>query len=178
MKKLSLAFSLLSTLAFAGTALADQDRGRAPIVDHRPVQAPIVVQHHSIIAAPIAVADAGLRMQAKRPGGMQDRWQLLSSQTAPRRRGTLTVTLPARGDLDQLKLIANQRGLDIVAVELTYARGRKEIVKPARDGSVSIDLAPGKLRSISVRYVNRGAGPGATIQVMGKDGDRGPARGR
>lgn len=162
MKKLSIALTLLSSLAFAGTAFADhgprRDRGdadgRAPIVDHRlddarfgqPMPGPSLKQH-----------------------GLAGRWQLVTAQATPFRRGTFSVALPMRASYDQIKLVSSSRGLDILGVEITYARGRKELVRADRDGVVAIDLGRGKATSIAVRYVNRGAGRGASIQVLAKD---------
>jgi len=184
MKKLTLAFTLLSSLALVGTAAADNDRGRhgddgrAPIVDHRldqpvaPTYAPVFVPP----PAPPAFADRGAQFRPATPA-FAGNWDLLTAMRAPARRGTMMIPLPARGSYDQLKLIASDRGLDIVAIELTYGRGRTEVLRPQADGVISLDLGRGKVRSVAVRYVNRGAGRGAMIKVLAKDDADGGAIG-
>ena len=162
MKKITVVFALLTSLVTAGTAFADRDNGR----DHRGPQAPIVVQ-----PAPVHV-DARPQFA---PGGQ---WDLLANKAAFGRRGTITMNVPRGQSYDQLRLVASDRGLDIVAVELTYARGRTEIVKPARDGMAAIDLGKGNLKQIKVRYLNRGAGRDASIKVLAKDEGRMTFNGR
>ena len=51
------------------------------------------------------------------------------------------------------------------------------MIRPARDGFVGIDLGRGKLKSIKVQYLNRGAGRGASIKVFAKDEGRMTFRG-
>jgi hypothetical protein len=148
MKKLTLAFTLLTSIALAGTALADRDHGRdlrTPIADRRIQEQPRPTFQHQ-----------------------QPRWDVLTTKRASARRGRVTIDVPRMNQLDQLRLIASERGLDIVSIELSYGRGRTEVVQPASDGLVTLDLGRGKLRSIAVRYVNRGAGRDATIKVLGK----------
>ena len=208
MKKLSLALTLLSTLALTGTAFADHDRdrddrGRAPIVDGLAAAGGlVVVEHHGDERGPMQPPGGpGFRGDERGPMqppmgapgfgggpgfpggpmaqhgvGARARWSLLAAEPTPYQRGSITLAVPKRGDLDQLRVVASERGLDIVAVELTYKKGRSELVRPARDGAVTIDLAAGKLKKIEVRYINRGAGPGAAIQVLGKDEARGGLR--
>ena len=169
--KLTLAFSLLTSLALAGTALADGNHdmrgtdGRVLVQDRRtpPIYQP----------APVVVAPPARMFPHAPPIVAQPRWDVLANQATPGRRGTVSIALPARGAYDQLRLVASNNGLDIMAVEISYGRGRSELLKPATDGSVTINLANGKLRSISVRYMNRGAGRfgggrDASIQVLGK----------
>lgn len=66
--------------------------------------------------------------------------------------------------------MSSKRGLPgaIVAIELSYGRGRTELVRPQGDGVVTLAVGRGPLRSIAVRYVNRGGARDATIQVLGK----------
>ncbi len=154
MKKLTLAFALLSTAALAGSAFADDNRG-----DHRDDgRAPIVDGRGSMIDH---------RMDA-RPS-QPPRWELVTTARASGRRGLLTFALAPMTSYDQLRLVGSER-LDIVAVELSYGRGRTVLVQPQADGLVNLDLGRGSPRSIVVRYVNRGRGRGfdATIQMLGK----------
>jgi hypothetical protein len=116
-------------------------------------------------------------------GWNQGRWDTLAVASTPMRRGAIKLAVPARGSYDQLRLVASEPRLDILSVELTYARGRTEVVRPARDGMVAIELGRGKLKSITVRYANLGAGRDAKIRVLAKDDARGngrpgPGRGR
>jgi hypothetical protein len=171
MKKLTLAIALLSSLSLAGTALADGNRGndrsndRAPngtilVTDRRtpPIYQPAPVQPPVIVAPPRAL-----------PAPIATRWDLVTAQRAPARRGAVALALPARASYDQVRVVASDRGLDITAIELTYARGRTLTVRPKADGMISLDLGRGKVTSIVVRYVNRGAGRDATIKVLAKN---------
>ena len=185
MKKITLAFTLLTALATTGTAFADHESngyGRAPVVDHRAAHAPVIEQRDAQAFdghGPVMIRDRrGPGTQAPFVGGPQApafapaRWDLLANRAAFGRRGKLELSLPRGTSYDQLRLVASERGLDILSVELTYARGRKEIVQPARDGLVAIDVGRGKLAKIEVRYVNRGASRGASIKLLGKDDGR------
>ncbi|HVV81570.1 MAG TPA: hypothetical protein VHE35_00780 [Kofleriaceae bacterium] len=170
--KLALALTVLSSLAFAGTALADTNHGRSgfgdrpTLIDHRlpaPAPAPVIVQ------APPVVIQQPVAFQRPIVAG---HWDLLAN-TAASRRGSFTLNVPGHASYDQLRLIASQAGLDIQSVKLTYARGRTELVRPANDGLVNIDLGRGKLKSITVKYTSHGFTRGASIKVMAKD--TGPA---
>lgn len=199
--KLTLAFTLLSSVALAGTALADSNHqgrgtdGRDQTVDHRDELAPAPAYQGAppvVIAsvptargpwvqpaAPVIVTTDrtthGPAFQPTQPTFehappmMAARWDLLASARAVGRRGTLMLPLAAGADYDQLRVVASDRNLDIVAIELTYGRGRTELVRPQGDGAITLDLGRGKVRSIAVRYVSRGrAARDASIQLLAK----------
>lgn len=153
MNKLTAALTLVASLALAGTAVADSAHRRpaaapAPVIVHQPAPAMIA----PAFRAPVAAA----------------RWDRLTTQAAKARRGAFTLQVAPRASYDQLRLIATG-GLEITAVQLTYAGGRTELVKPARDGLVAIEVGRGKLTSISVRYASHGkAARGARIEVLAK----------
>ncbi|HVV81567.1 MAG TPA: hypothetical protein VHE35_00765 [Kofleriaceae bacterium] len=173
--KLALALTVLSSLAFAGTALADTNHGRdgrddrPTLIDHRmpaPAPAPVYVQ-----APPVVIQQPAALVFQHGPI-VASHWNLLAN-AATSRRGSFTINVPGRASYDQLRLVASQAGLDIQSVQLNYARGRSELVRPANDGLVNLDLGRGKLKSITVKYTSHGFTRGASIKVMAKDG--GPA---
>ena len=143
MKKLFLAFALLTTTT-AGTALAD-NRGHS--VDRRVDPTPAQVR-----PAP----------------GHRPAWSLISTTRAVARRGTISVALPRTGRYEELMLTPSDQRLDLLAVEISYARGAKQIIRPNRDGTVKLDVDNRRVTSIQVRYANRGAPRGATIKVFGQ----------
>ena len=169
MKKLTATFTLLASLAFAGTAFADHDDVRTR---DRRSPAPITHQPAFHQPAPIVMPPPA----AVRPAWMNARWDTLAIARASQRRGMFKVALPGRGSYDQLRLIASDPRVDILGIELTYARGRTALIRPDRDGLVTVDLGRGKVTSVAVRYVNRGAARGASIKVLAKDDGHGKRR--
>jgi hypothetical protein len=180
MKKLSLAFALLTSATLLGTATADdnhRDDGsdrRTTIIEHGTDtgNGRIIVRDRRAPHAPAPIMQPAPFMPApastfQRPAAQ--RWELLTVKAAGARRGMLSLSVPARQSFDQLRLIPSASGVDILGIELDYGRGRTERVRPGSDGLVTLDLGRGKLKSIAVHYVNRGAGRDATIKVLGKD---------
>jgi hypothetical protein len=110
--------------------------------------------------APVMVAD--------RRGNDVD---VLDAQRAMGRAGT--VTLSARGGRNaDLAVVSSDPRLDLARVMIQYAGGKTVMLRS--NGASRIDLPDrGRIASIRVQYVNRGAGRGAIVKLIARDDDRG-----
>jgi len=96
---------------------------------------------------------------------------VLDSQRAFGRRGTLTLSARGAGMKKNLLVLSTDDRLDIRFVKITYAGGRSVMLRGSQ--ARVLDLPDGgRIRSVEVSYVNRGA-RGAMVKLIARGGERG-----
>jgi hypothetical protein len=169
MKKLLSSLTIATTLvlsataAFADNRVADHRTDRPGRTDHRPLPPPVVAP--SPVFAPKPVF-------APRPAPPIVRQTVLASRLANARRGTLTMAVNARTAMRKdLYLLTTDPRLDIRSVKIRYASGRTVTLRGSAASALDIP-DHGRIKLVSVSYINRGA-RGARVQLMAR-ADRRP----
>jgi hypothetical protein len=94
------------------------------------------------------------------------RENVVDAKRAIGRRGTVTLSAKGFGKQGDLFVLSSDNDLDIRFVKITYARGRTVMLRGSN--ARMIDLPDnGRISSVEVSYVNRGA-RGASIKLVAK----------
>lgn len=110
------------------------------------------------------IADRGDKMF--RPAPDMIRENVVDAKRAFGRRGTVTLSARTFGKQGDLFVLSSDNDLDIRFVKVTYARGRTVMLRGSN--ARAIDLPDnGRIQSVEVSYVNRGA-RGASIKLVAK----------
>ncbi|KAB2906887.1 MAG: hypothetical protein F9K40_05785 [Kofleriaceae bacterium] len=146
MKKLFSSLAIATTLLVSATAAFADSR----VADHR-TERPA----HLMIKP--------------RPDLMRE--DVLASERASNRRGILTLDVRARAAGKNLVLVSSDDRLDIGFVRITYASGKTVMLRGTQARQLDIP-DNGRIKSVQVSYVNRGA-RGAIVKLVARgDNDR------
>jgi hypothetical protein len=115
-------------------------------------------------AADTRVADRGDRMF--KPAPQIERQSVVDAQRALGRRGTVTLSAKGFGKQGDMFVLSSDNDLDIRLVKITYAGGRTQMLRGSRAQVIDLPDA-GRIKSVQVSYVNRGA-RGASIKLIAK----------
>ncbi|HUQ01073.1 MAG TPA: hypothetical protein VM261_01200 [Kofleriaceae bacterium] len=141
MKKLLSSLTIATTLLFSATAaLAD-----TKVADHRG-------------------ARPDERMLRPAPDMIRD--NVVDAKRAFGRRGTVTLTAQGFGKQGDMFVLSSDSDLDIRFVKVTYARGRSVMLRGSNARAIDLPDS-GRIQSVEVSYVNRGA-RGASIKLVAK----------